>query len=108
MFASRRSQLWFLALNGLGIAVFLFLGSRLWVDRRVTDVPVAELGKYLGWEVMSSLLFLVAIAAGLTGLFVAMRKPGWQARARSAILVTAVTGCWLAAIWFDSAHRVID
>jgi hypothetical protein len=108
MFTSRRSKLLFLAFNGFGIAAFLFLGSRLWVDRRVTDVPGPELGKYFGWEAIGSLLFLLAIAAGLTGLAVAMRKPSWPARARSAIFVTVVTGCWMAAIWFDAAHRIID
>jgi hypothetical protein len=75
MFTSRRSKLLFLAFNGFGIAAFLFLGSRLWVDRRVTDVPGPELGKYFGWEAIGSLLFLLAIAAGWLLLCVSLAGP---------------------------------
>jgi hypothetical protein len=103
-----RARLSLLALNGLGIAGFLLAGSRLWVDRRVTDVPGRELGKYFGWELFSAALFLLAIVAGLAGLIIAIRKPNWPARATSALLVAVVVGCWLTAIWFDGAHRVID
>ena len=108
MFATRRSQLIFLALNGLGIATFLYLGSRLWVDRRVADVPGGQLGKYLGWEIFSGFLSLAVVLAGLTVFVVALRKPHWPMRAKVALLAIVVMGGWLAAIWFDAAHRVID
>jgi hypothetical protein len=108
MIAGRRSKLKIVALNAAGIAAFLFLGSRLWVDRRVTEVPGPQLGRYFTWEMVSSTMFLAAVGVGLTGLVLAMRKSGWATRAKAGLFVAVVTGCWLAAIWFDAAHRVID
>jgi hypothetical protein len=108
MFAGPRARLCFLAFNGFAIAAFMLAGSRLWVDRRVTNVSGGDLGKYWRWEVFSGLLFLFVIAASLAGFVISIRKPNWPSRGRSALLVAVVVGCWLAAIWFDSAHRVID
>ena len=108
MFAGPRARLYFLAVNGLGIAAFLIAGSRLWVDRRVTHVSGHDLIKYIRWELYSELLFLLVIAASVTGFVISARKSDPASRERSILLVAIFLVCWVAAIWFDAAHRALD
>ena len=108
MFAGPRARLCFIAVNGFGIAAFLIAGSRLWVDRRVTNVPGHDLIKYLRWEFYSALLFLLVIAASVAGFVISARKSDPASRERSSFLVATFLVCWVAAIWFDAAHRAID
>jgi hypothetical protein len=108
MLARPRERLYFVTANGLAISGFLLAGSRLWVDRRVANVPGEALGRYLAWEFFSALLFVLVVAATVAGWVVCAGKRDGVSRARTAIIVTVVAGCWLAAIWFDAAHRVID
>src|SRR3954453_5130991 len=107
MFGSRRERI-FLAFNGLSIAAFLIAGSRLWVDRRVTDVAGEDLVKYRGWGICSALLFLFVLAASVTGVVISARKSNHGSRGRSISLVAVFLVGWVAAIWFDASHRVID
>jgi len=108
MLVRPRERLYFVAANGVAIIGFLLAGSRLWVDRRVTNIPGEALGKYFAWELFSALLFVLVIAATVAGWVISARKRDGPSRSRTAIIVTVVAGCWLAAIWFDAAHRVID
>ena len=108
MFAGPRARLCFIALNGLLIAAFLIAGSRLWVDRRVTDVSGHDLAKYMAWEAYTALLFLFVLAASVAGFVISAHKSDSASRERSIFLVAVFLVCWVAAIWFDAAHRVID
>jgi hypothetical protein len=108
MLARPRERLCFIAANGLAIIAFLLAGSRLWVDRRITNIPGEALGKYFAWELFSALLFVLVIAATVAAWVISARKRDGLPGARAAIVVTFVAGCWLAVIWFDAAHRVID
>jgi hypothetical protein len=79
-----------------------------WVDRRVSDIRGDEFRAYLGWEAFSFLVFALAVCASVAGLVASVRKAHLAARLKRALQVAAVLFCWLAALWFDAAHRIID
>jgi hypothetical protein len=108
VFASSRAHLYFFAANAAGLACFLLAGSRFWVDRRVSDVRGDELRAYFGWAFFSFLVFALVVCASVAGLVVSVRKVNWAARLKSALQVVALLLCWLAALWFDAVHRILD
>ncbi len=94
--------------NAIGIACFVLMGSLLWVDRRVTDLPGEELGKYLAWELGSVLLLLAVLIANVAWLVRKVRTSEGPARATSILVAMGLMACWYAAFAFDAGQRIID
>lgn len=108
MFANPKVPVRWLALNAVGSACFVLVGSLLWVDRRVTDVPPEELRKFLAWELGSVLLLLCVVIANVAWLVRKVRTSEGPSRATSVLVAMGLIACWYAAFAFDAGRRVID
>lgn len=108
MFAKSVAPVRWFALNAVGIACFVIVGSLLWVDRRVTDVPPDELRKYLAWQLGSVLLLLCVLVANVAWAVRNVRMSEGASRATSILVAMGLIGCWYAAFAFDAGRRVID
>ncbi len=108
MLSKSHAPVRWVAVNAVGIACFVIVGSLLWVDRRVTDVPLEDLRKYLAWEFGSVLLLLCVLIANVAWLVRKVRTSEGPSRATSILVAMGLIACWYAAFAFDAGRRVID
>lgn len=104
MSAIRPSWPWLLA-NVAGIALFLALAMRTWVDPELRDVPGASGPQFAHWATTALPIFLLFIAVHIV-LGLSAAKEVVARHGGRGIMVLAVTlCCWVVAFVFDNAHH---
>lgn len=100
-----RSSLTYLAINALGVAIFLFVASRFWIEPELADVPGANVGNAFGWVLLAAPIPILFLFGDLVWTMMKMRGAGLASRARYTALTLAMLAGWSAAYLFDNAHH---
>ena len=99
------SQSAWLIANIMGVAVFLALASRSWIEPKLKDVPGANGGAFIFWGLTALPVFAAFMLANLlwAGLGVAegLRCRQWI----GCMLALVAIGVWVAAFIFDGLHH---
>ncbi len=100
-----RNILVFLAINAVGIALFLLVASAFWSELEVGDIPGASLGNAFGWFVFAVPIAVIFLFCDLLWLVLAAIEADWPDRLRYVVISLAVLATWAAAYAFDNAHH---
>jgi hypothetical protein len=98
---------WFVAVNAIGIALYLFAASFGWVERELADIPGASGGGAVVWFLFAVPVLLVFFLANLGAFCYSCirryRTGAWPI----SMLAWSVLIIWGLAIWLDfSRHGV--
>ena len=104
MMMSRQSSAFF-ALNAGGIATFLCLASRFWIEPELADVPGANGGNAFGWIVFAAPILILFVLGSLVWTTRHICRIGSVDRLRYGALIVVVLAAWFAAYLFDNAHH---
>lgn len=99
-----RWSLW-LGANLCGIAFFLALAVKTWIEPEVADVPGASGGESIVWGFSALPVFLVFMAAHFVAGFRADREVANRNSWRGTIFVLLTFCLWIAAFVVDNAHH---
>jgi hypothetical protein len=101
MRALDRCSLW-LAANVCGIAIFLALAVKTWIEPEQAEVPGASGGEFIVWGITALPVSLLFMAAHFVAGFRAHRELAHRNSWRGTILLLLSLGLWVAAFVFDT------
>jgi hypothetical protein len=104
MKALDRWWLW-LGTNLCGIALFLALAAKTWIEPELADVPGASGGEFIVWGSTALPIFLLFMAAHFVVGFSAHRELADRKSWRGTTVLLLTLGLWIAAFFFDNAHH---
>ena len=100
-----RSSIFFIAINAIGIVIFLFTASYFWIEPELANVPGANTGNAFGWALFAAPIPIFFIFGDVLWTAMKVAKVGWHDRLRYISLSLVVLACWAAAYAFDNGHH---
>ena len=105
MLAALRSEKWWLIANAAGIALFLYLASKTWIEPELKGLQVATGGAAVVWAFSALPVMLLFLLVDL----VWFGRASYRAVKYNAIAPLAVVflagAAWVAAAYFDNIHH---
>jgi hypothetical protein len=100
-----RSSILFIAINAVGIAIFLFTASHFWIEPELATVPGANTGNALGWVFLAAPISIFFIFGDLLWTAVKVAKVRGRVRLQYIGHSLAVLACWATAYVLDNGHH---